>query len=470
MLRVHKICLSPTPQQEVLFAKSCGVARKAFNWALDNWEIQYQQYKNKEILKAPSEAALRKQLNAIKEQEFPYMAEVSKNAPQQAIKNLGTAYKNAFDRIKKGAASPKDIGFPKHKKKYKHDSFRADNGPSPIYSKTETYFCDKDQKVKPKIIGQNDAVKVVRNVMTLPKIGDVKMREQLRFGGLIKSATVSRIAGKWYVAISVDVDASYLARGHRGEVGVDLGIATLAYMSDGTTEVGAKPHKKLLARLQLWSRRVNKNKKLGSNNRRKAIIKLATLHARISNIRRDMTHKLTTRLATQYSEIGIETLHVKGMTKNHGLARSILDHNFGEFKRQLEYKTAMYGGLLQMADRWFPSSHLCSDCDTQAPSMKLSVREWTCQDCGVVHDRDENAAKNLAPTRYRDLEQRYFVNERWHLPRSSSAADSFAVDKACGDRTEVRWSQTLNEGGSSDCILGATKKRLQPGQDNVRLC
>lgn len=207
------------------------------------------------------------------------------------------------------------------------------------------------------------------------------------------SATVSRTADRWFVSIAVEVPHTPPVE-NQDVGGVDLGVTTLATLSTGEKIAGPKPHKALLGRLRRLSR-AHSRKQKGSANKRKATMKLARLHARIANIRRDALHKLTTMLATRLGIIGIENLNVAGMVKNHSLARAISDMGFFEFRRQLEYKAKMRGGKVVVMDRFFPSSKLCSDCVFHAGEMSLSIRAWTCENCGEHHDRDVNAARNL---------------------------------------------------------------------------
>ncbi len=177
--------------------------------------------------------------------------------------------------------------------------------------------------------------------------------------------------------------------------GVDLGVSALATLSTGKLVTGAKPHKALLNRLQRLSRRLSRKVK-GSANRTKAKRKLAKLHAKIANIRRDTLHQLTTDLTRRFSLIGIEDLNFKGMVKNRKLSRVINDMSFFEFRRQLEYKSEIRGGLVVVADRFYPSSKTCSACGEVLDKLPLSVRAWECPSCHTHHDRDLNAAINLA--------------------------------------------------------------------------
>ena len=359
MIVAHKIALDPNNVQASYFAKAAGTARFAYNWALAEWQRQYEAWKQDNSLPKPSEAALRRQLNAIKREQFPWMLEVTKNAPQMAIMQLGKAFENFFA----GRAK-----YPKFRKKGVHDRFTL----------------------------TNDQFRIDGSRIRIPNLGWVRMRESLRFAGKIMSATISRVADRWFVSITVDVpDQSHLPKAeNQGVVGVDLGVSALATLSTGETIPGPKPHKALLGRLRRLSRSLSRKAK-GSANRRKAKARLAKLHARIANIRLDALHKLTTDLTRRFHTIGIEDLNVRGMVRNRHLARSIADMGFFEFRRQLEYKAAMRGGQVVIADRWFPSSKICSCCGHKQEELPLSVRRWSCSICGVEHDRDLNAAINL---------------------------------------------------------------------------
>lgn len=358
MIIAHKIALDPNNAQATYFARAAGTARFAYNWALAEWQRQYAAWKQDNSLPKPSQAALRRQLNAIKREQFPWMLEVTKNAPQMAIIQLGEAFKNFFA----GRAK-----YPKFRKKGVHDRFTL----------------------------TNDQFSIDGSCIRIPHLGWVRMRESLRFAGKIMSATISRVADRWFVSIAVDTEDPPKRRAeNQGAVGVDLGVAALATLSTGETITGPKPHKALLDRLRRLSRSLSRKQK-GSSNRRKAKAKLARLHARIANIRSDALHKLTTEITRRFHTIGIEDLNVRGMAKNRHLARSIADMGFFEFRRQLEYKATMRGGVVAVADRWFASSKTCSACGSVQEAMPLSVRQWICPDCGTRHDRDLNAAINL---------------------------------------------------------------------------
>ncbi|WP_319575366.1 RNA-guided endonuclease TnpB family protein [uncultured Desulfobacter sp.] len=370
MLKVHKIKLDPNIDQRKYFAKACGVARVAYNWALSEWEKQYKDGGK------PSEMVLRKKLNSIKATEFPWMTEVTKNAPQQAIKNLGTAYTNAFRRMKQGQKTGSETnpyGFPRPKRKFINDSFRADNGPQKKGA---------------------DAVSIQGKKIKLPKIGWVRMREYLRFTGQIKSVTISRQADKWFAAISIETEDILHQRKAKKSCGIDLGVKHLATLSDGTKIEGAKSLEALLKKKKRLQRELCRRKK-GSENRSKTKLKLAKLEAQISNARNDAHHKATTEIVLNNHTIAMEDLNVKGMVKNHKLARRLNDQAFGEFKRLIEYKADWYGSRVTQVDRFFPSSKTCNACGHIKEDLKLSDRIFVCPVCDYKEDRDVNAAKNI---------------------------------------------------------------------------
>jgi putative transposase len=331
------------------------VARFAWNWALAEWGRQYQAGEK------PNESALRKQLNAIKHTSFPWMAEVPKSVPQQAVKNLGRAFANFFE---------KRARRPVFKKKGQcRDSARFDNGPG-------TFTCS-GKSIK------------------LPLVGWVKTRESLRFAGRPLSAVVSCVAGRWFVSVAVEVEHTMPVRENQAaDVGVDLGVSTAATLSTGEKREGPKPLRQLLRKLRRLSKR-HSRKRGGSANRARSAHRLARLHYRICCVRADWLHKTTTELVRRFDRIAIEDLNVRGMVASHSLSRSISDVGFFEFRRQLTYKADLYGSSLHVADRFFPSSKLCSQCGHKLDRLPLCVRHWTCPVCGTRHDRDINSAVNL---------------------------------------------------------------------------
>jgi putative transposase len=353
MLLAHKIALNPNASQRQYFSRAAGTARFAYNWALAEWKRQYSEGGK------PSEVALRKQLNSIKREQFPWMFDVTKCAVQEAIIDLGAAFRSFFE--KRGS-------FPKFKNR--------DSKPS---------FCAANAAGSFKADGKR---------IRLPVVGWVRMRETVRFSGPLKRATVSFEGGRWFVALSIETEDVHPLNGLEGTVGVDLGVKTLATLSTGEAIDGPKAHRKALKKLRRAQRILSRRKK-GSANRRKAKAKVARIHARVAAIRRDSLHKLTSKLAKTYAVIGIEDLNVKGMVKNRCLARSISDIGFFEFRRQLHYKARLYSSRVVVVDRWFPSSKACSACGVVKAALDLSERTFECDECGLVIDRDLNAAMNL---------------------------------------------------------------------------
>lgn len=355
MILAHKITLDPNKDQEAHLLRACGTARFAYNWALEEWQRQYEAGEKPNILK------LKVLWNKIRKERFPWSLEVTKCASNQAILNLGKAFDSFFK---------KHSGYPKFKKRNVYDRFALWND----------QFSVKGCKIR------------------IPKLGWVRMREALRFSGKILSAIVSRTADKWFVSINVDTEATLQSSENQTEaVGVDLGIKNLAVLSTGEVVEGLKVSCKLVKKLARLSRSLSR-KARGSANWNKAKVKLAKLYAKIKNMRRDSTHKFTTRLVRDFAIIGIEDLSVKEMFENCPFARLLGDQAFAEIRRQLEYKCLMTGSILIVHDRYFPSSKTCSSCGFVLKELPLSVREWICPECGVVHDRDLNAAINLKPT------------------------------------------------------------------------
>jgi len=358
MLVAHRIALEPNNKQATYFARACGVARFAYNWALAKWKEMHGAWKLDNALPKPDQMALRRMLNAAKGTEFPWMLEVTKCAPQNAIIQLGRAFQNFFAKRAK---------HPKFRKKGVHDRFTI----------------------------SNDQFAVDGRRIRMPGLGWVRMTEGLRFSGKIMSATISRTADRWFASITVEAqDSGQPKAENQGAVGVDLGIHTLATLSTGETVAGPKPHRAQLQRLRRLSRSLSRKQK-GSKNRDKARRKVARLYAKTASVRADALHKLTTGLARRFQTIGIEDLNVRGMQGNRRLSRSIADMGFFEFRRQLEYKAAMRSGTVVVADRFFASSKTCSNCGHRLGGLPLSVRRWTCPECGGDHSRDVNAAVNL---------------------------------------------------------------------------
>jgi putative transposase len=359
--RARRFELDLNNQVKTLLAKHAGTARFAWNWSLARRIERFKTQEGKD--KFANFVGESRDLNALKGTEFPWMYEVSKWVPLGALRNLDKAFKSFWTRRREG------VGFPKFKKRGASDSFRLDGSRVSI----------QDRYVK------------------LPKLGTIRLKERTRgrVRGQILSATVSRVADRWFVSLNtVEKDLPEPEAIQGPAIGIDLGLKTFATFSDSTKVESPKPLKNALARLKR-AQQSQARKHKGSNNRRRAALKVAKIHARVANVRKDFLHKITTKLAKTKSVIVIEDLNVRGMVKNHCLARVISDQGWGEFGRQLGYKTLWYGSRLVVANRWFPSSKLCSDCGFTLKRLPLDVREWVCPSCGCVHDRDENAAINL---------------------------------------------------------------------------
>ena len=358
MILAHKIELYPNSNQLKLFEKCAGTARFTYNWALSEWSNQY-----KLDLK-PNEAKLRVQFNSIKD-TIPWISELPQVIIKNSIKNLGTAFDNFF-------RNPKKFKYPNFKRKGIKDSFRIDNG---------------TDKLKP------NAVNIIDNKIKLAKIGEVKLAELPRFEGNIKSAIISRTANKWFVALSFETYNILKSDFKHPVIGVDLGITKLATLSNGVDFKGKKPSRSLKNRLRRLNKSLSRKVKK-SANWIKAKIKLSKLHAKIANIRKDYSHKLTTYLATTFNIIKIEDLAVSNLIKNSKLAFHIADASWYEIRRQLGYKTKMTGAKLVIIDRYYPSSKTCSNCGV-IHNMPLGKSILDCG-CGNIIDRDINAAINIA--------------------------------------------------------------------------
>lgn len=361
MIRAHKIRLNPTPEQEIYFRKSAGTARFVYNWGLNRWkEAKAQGLSEYGVM------AIKKEFNGLKEEQYPWVYEVGKGACEYAFMNLGKALKNYFDS-KSGKRKGNKVGFPNFKKK---------------------------RKAKQTFGIANDRFMVDGHIIKIQKLGEVNMAEQLRFQGKIMGAVASCVAGKWYISIQVEIQKPEPIQFQQQSTGIDLGVKTLATLSDGTEFENQKLLRRQLNKLKKLNRSQSR-RKMQSNRWYKAKDKLARFHERVSSQRKDAIHKMTTAIASTYQAIGVEDLHIKGMAKNRKLSLSIADAGMGEVLRQLDYKAKAFGSQVIKVGRFYASSKTCNDCGYVNKELTLSDRAWVCQGCGVINQRDWNAAKNI---------------------------------------------------------------------------
>jgi putative transposase len=373
--RAYKTELDLNHEQVTACRKHAGAARWAYNWGLQRKQGAYRTTGT-----TPSAIDLHRELNVLKQSEVPWMYAASKCAPQEALRNLDTAFAHFFRRVqlKQVGKHRGKLGYPRFKtKKHGLGSFRL-----------------------------TGTIIIFPDVIQLPRLGRLRLKERGylpttdtsgTYGFKILSATVSEQAGHWYVSVLVEQELS-VPKNAGPVVGVDLGIKVLATLSDATVIPNPRRLKRRLKQLKRFHRAVTRKVK-GSKNRRKAANRLARLYRKVRNQRHNTLHQLTSQLAKTKSVVVIEDLHVAGMLKNHHLAQAIGDVGCFEFRRQLVYKAAWYGSQVVLADRWEPSSKTCSGCGWYDETLALADRTFHCRNprvaCGLVLDRDLNAALNL---------------------------------------------------------------------------
>ena len=371
MKRSHRIALKPTPEQEALFNQHAGYARFAYNWALGEFKAGL------EVGEWLSDRALRPRWNRVKGMIAPWGTGMSQNAAKYAIMDLGQAAAGWGEyrrKVKAGQRQGCRVGFPRFKRRKHEQGFRADNGP--------------------------DTVRVDGKTVLLPKIGWVAMVEDLRFAGSIREVTVNRTAGTWFACFCIEDGQELLPVKDGPTIGIDVGVGTMATCSDGTTVDNPKALARGLKKLRCLDKAIARSrnvqgKSVHSNRRERLYAKRRNLHARTVNVRNDNHHKATTAIAKTAGRVVAETLNVSGMIRNWRLARALSDAGMSGFLSKLEYKCAWYGTEFVKADRWFASSKLCAHCGWKNDDLTLSDREWWCGGCGVLNERDYNAAVNL---------------------------------------------------------------------------
>jgi len=380
-----KVRIYPNPEQEILLAQHFGCARWWWNYGLNKSIETYQ--KTGKGLGWSALNALLPQLK--KAEETTWLSECYSQVLQAVTLNLTTAYKNFFE----GRAR-----FPRFKSKHGKQSIQYP---------------------------QN--VKVENGFVKLPgKVGTVKAKIHSHIEGTIKTVTVSiDPSGKYYASILTEVEGENPQVSTEGKVvGVDLGLKHFAVVSDGS-KVSKFDNPKHLAKHEKNLKRKQQKlarKQKGSNSRHKYRKVVARVYGRVSNSRSDFLHKLSRKLVNENQVVAVENLHVKGMVRNHNLAKAISDAGWGTFTNFLAYKLEKKGGKLVEIDRWFPSSKLCSNCYHSCDEMPLDVREWTCSHCGTHHDRDGNAATNIRAEGIRMLRQDFGVSAATELVEVQSNA------------------------------------------------
>ncbi|MEG0297832.1 MAG: IS200/IS605 family element RNA-guided endonuclease TnpB [Clostridium sp.] len=356
MLKAYKYRIYPTKEQEILITKNLGCTRFVFNHFLD---LRIKTYENESKSLSYNDNA--KALTLLKK-ELTWLKEADSVSLQQTLKDLDRAYTNFF--------RDKSIGFPKFKsKKNNKKSYRTQNSKGNI--------------------------KLIKNYIQLPKLGLIKYKNSRPFNGKINSATISQTAtNKYFVSILVETENFQLPRLDTS-IGIDLGVKEFAVISNGKNVANPKFLRNLEYKLKFQQRSLSR-KKLGSKNWFKQKLVVARLHEKISNMRLDFLHKLSTTLINENQIICIEDLQVNQMLQTKQQSKNISEVSWSMFRTQLEYKASWYGRIISVVDKSFPSSQLCSACSYQNKEVKkLSLRKWTCPNCNSNHDRDYNASINI---------------------------------------------------------------------------
>jgi putative transposase len=379
VMQAYRFALDPTPRQRGALASHCGAARVAYNWGLELVKSRLDQRRAGKDVQVPwTLPELRREWNHAKDQIAPWWPANSKEAYSSGLDGLARALKNWSDS-RSGRRKGRPMGFPTRKKK----------GRAPYTCRFTT-----------------GAIKVLpdRKHIQLPRIGVLRSHESTRKlarrlecgTARILAATVSRQADRWFVSFTVEVQrAVLLSNDKTGVVGVDVGIRHLAVLSNGAPIPNPRALERSLRKLRQINRELARRQP-GSRRRRRTRCRLARIHVRAANVRRDGLHRVTTNLATQYGTVVVEDLNIAGLLGNRRLARALTDTGMGELPRMLTYKCHWYGSRLVVADRFYPSSKMCSACGWVKAKLTLGERTFNCAECGVALDRDLNAARNLA--------------------------------------------------------------------------
>jgi putative transposase len=379
VLQAYQFALDPSPRKQRSLASHTGAARFAFNWGLGLVTTRLDQCRRGEDVAVPwTLLELRREWNRAKHEVAPWWTENSKEAYNSGLDALARALGNWSDS-RNGRRKGRPVGFP-HRKKKRHARVACRFTTGPI-------------RVLPD-----------RKHIQLPRIGVIKTHESTRKlarrleqgSARILAATISRRADRWFVSFTVEVQRAIpVGNGKSSVVGVDVGVRQLAVLSTGAVIPNPRALEGSLRKLRRFNRQLARRTP-GSQRRNQTRRRLARVHAKAANLRRDALHKLTTRLATQHGTVVVEQLNVAGMVRNRRLARAISDTGMGELRRQLGYKSTWYGCRLVVADRFYPSSKTCCGCGWVKAKLTLAERTFGCEICGLVMDRDLNAARNLA--------------------------------------------------------------------------
>lgn len=349
--KAYKYRLEPTAEQETTLNKTVGCCRFVYNYFL---KLNIDQYAKDKTFVFNHQMVT---MLPLLKKEYPFLSEAFSQSLQTVVRNLSTAFKNFFN---------KQNAFPTFKKKGKNDSFT----------------CPQKFRIEEK-----------RNRIFIPKVGEVKYRNSRQIEGKVKSITISKNCGHWYVSVLTEQEIQEQPKTFLNPVGIDVGLKEFAVLSTGQVIPNPRFYRTLEEKLAKEQRKLSRKEKF-SSNWKKQLAKVQKIYSQIANARKDFLHKLSTQIVNNHDLIGVEDLCISGMIKNHRLAKSIADAGWSMFNNFLEYKSIWQSKTYQKVERFYPSSQLCSECGSKQ-IMPLHLRTYVCKDCGTVKDRDFNASKNI---------------------------------------------------------------------------